>query len=61
MMPTIGNLLQDEKARVHIAFGDPYQDDTGAPWRCPTHIDMLLEECDLAVDGRTIMKKGNYV
>jgi aminopeptidase len=61
LMPTIGNLLQDEKARVHIAFGDPYQDDTGAPWRCPTHIDMLLEECDLEVDGRAIMKKGNYV
>jgi len=61
MMPTIGNLLQDEKSRVHIAFGDPYQDDTGAPWRCPTHIDMLLEECDLEVDGRAIMKKGNYV
>ena len=30
-LPTIGNLLQDEKARVHIAFGDPYRDETGAP------------------------------
>ena len=28
-LPTIGNLLQDEKARVHIAFGDPYRDETG--------------------------------
>ncbi len=61
MMPTVGNLLQDEKARVHIAFGDPYQDDTGAPWRCPTHVDMLLEECDVEADGRTIMRKGKYV
>jgi len=60
-MPTIGNLLQDEKARVHIAFGDPYQDDTGAPWRCPTHLDMLLVDCDLVVDGETIMKNGKYL
>jgi len=59
-MPTIGNLLQDEKARVHIAFGDPYRDETGAPWECPTHVDMLLEECDVSVDGKTIMKKGRY-
>jgi len=46
---------------VHIAFGDPYQDDTGAPWRCPTHLDMLLVDCDLAVDGETIMKNGKYL
>jgi aminopeptidase len=60
-MPTIGNLLQDEKARVHIAFGDPYRDDTGAPWNCPTHVDMLLEECDLFADGLQVLKNGNYV
>jgi len=60
-MPTIGNLLQDEKSRVHIAFGDPYPDETGAPWSCPTHVDMLLEECDLTVDGWQIMKNGRYV
>jgi aminopeptidase len=59
--PTIGNLLQDEKARVHIAFGDPYRDETGAPWTCPTHVDMLLEECDVSVDGIPIMKKGSYI
>jgi len=60
-MPTIGNLLQDEKARVHIAFGDPYPDETGADWSCPTHVDMLLEQCDLVADGRPVMKNGSYV
>jgi len=60
-MPTIGNLLQDEKARVHIAFGDPYKDETGAPWKCPTHVDMLLEHCDVVVDGTKIMTNGIYV
>jgi len=60
-MATIGNLLQDEKARVHMAFGDPYQKDTGAPWKCPTHIDMLLEKCDVVADGFQLMKNGNYL
>jgi aminopeptidase len=60
-MPTVGNLLQDEKARVHIAFGDPYQDETRAPWRCATHVDMLLEECDLSADGVAVLRKGSYV
>ena len=60
-LPTIGNLLQDEKARVHIAFGDPYQTETGAPWKCKTHVDMLLEQCDISAEGRgQIMKEGKY-
>lgn len=61
-LPTVGNLLQDEKARVHIAFGDPYPDETGATWSCETHVDMLLEQCDLDVEGKSvIMKNGAYV
>jgi aminopeptidase len=60
-LPTIGNLLQDEKARVHIAFGDPYRDETGAPWESKTHVDMLLDECNVKVDGKTIMENGKYI
>ncbi|HZW57402.1 MAG TPA: aminopeptidase [Nitrososphaerales archaeon] len=60
-LPTVGNLLQDEKARVHIAFGDPYQAETGAPWKCKTHVDMLLEQCDVSIEGKgQIMKHGKY-
>ena len=30
----IGNILQDEKfPGIHIAFGNPYGEHTGAPWR----------------------------
>ena len=60
-LPTVGNLLQDEKARPHIAFGDPYQHETGAPWASKTHVDMLLEHCDVLVDGRKIMEGGKYI
>ncbi len=61
-LPTIGNLLQDEKARPHIAFGDPYQQETGAPWQSRTHIDMLMEKCDVLVDGsKKIMQAGQYI
>jgi aminopeptidase len=60
-LPTIGNLLQDEKARPHIAFGDPYQQETGAPWTSKTHVDLLLEDCDVTVDGEKIMEDGKYV
>ena len=59
-LPTIGNLLQDEKARVHIAFGDPYQEETGASWKSSTHVDMLLESCDLWIDGDVVMRNGAY-
>lgn len=60
-LPTIGNLLQDEKARVHIAFGDPYRDETGAPWESRTHVDMLLEASNVKVEGRAIMNNGKYI
>lgn len=46
---------------MHIAFGDPYPDETGAKWDSKTHVDALLEECDVAFDGRKIMEKGRYV
>jgi len=37
----IGNILQDEKfPGIHIAFGNPYGEHTGAPlWHSGTHID----------------------
>jgi leucyl aminopeptidase (aminopeptidase T) len=38
----IGNILQDEKfPGIHIAFGNPYGEHTGAPWYSSTHIDVV--------------------
>ncbi|HUA98462.1 MAG TPA: aminopeptidase [Terracidiphilus sp.] len=38
----IGNILQDEKfPGIHIAFGNPYGEHTGASWYSGTHIDVV--------------------
>jgi leucyl aminopeptidase (aminopeptidase T) len=59
--PLISNLLQDEKARVHLAFGNPYSELTGANWQSETHIDGLIKKCDVWVDGRRIMIADKYL
>ncbi|MFO7619388.1 MAG: aminopeptidase [Thermoplasmata archaeon] len=58
----IDNILQDEKfPTVHVAFGDPYHEKTGATWASDAHIDLLMRKCSIWVDGRQIMDKGKYI
>ena len=58
----IGNILQDEKfPGIHIAFGNPYGEHTGAKWYSGTHIDVVGREFDIWVDGRQIMEKGRFL
>lgn len=58
----IGVLLQDEKfPGVHLAFGDPYGNQTGAAWSCRTHVDVLTRDCDVWIDGSPIIAKGRYL
>jgi aminopeptidase len=58
----IGVLLQDEKVPgVHIAFGDPYGNQTGADWRSRTHIDVLTRDCDVWIDDEQVMAGGKYL
>lgn len=58
----VGNLLQDEKyPGVHVAFGYPYPDETGADWTSETHVDVIMKECTAEVDGRRILEDGRYV
>ena len=56
-----GNLLQDEKIPgVHVAFGDSYPEDTGAGWSASTHLDVIPTECTIVVDGRVLMRDGQF-
>jgi aminopeptidase len=58
----IGVLLQDEKIPgVHIAFGDPYGSQTGAPWKSRTHIDVLTRACDVWIDDEQVIGGGHYL
>jgi len=58
----IGVLLQDEKLPgVHIAFGDPYGNQTHAPWSSQTHVDLLARRCDVWIDKEQVIAKGRYI
>jgi aminopeptidase len=58
----IGVLLQDEKVPgVHLAFGDPYGSQTGAPWKSRTHIDVLTRACDVWIDDEQVIRSGRYI
>jgi leucyl aminopeptidase (aminopeptidase T) len=66
----IGNILQDEKfPGIHIAFGNPYGEHTGAPWRSGTHIDVvglgfniwLESDTDSGPVSEQIMREGRFL
>ncbi|MFW5713640.1 MAG: aminopeptidase [Brevefilum sp.] len=57
----VGNLLQDEKfPGVHVAFGNPYANYTGARWDCAVHVDVVMEKVSIWVDDFLIMKDGAF-
>jgi aminopeptidase len=56
-----GNLLQDEKIPgIHVAFGRPYPEETGATWSSPVHVDLVPTKCTVSMDGDVIMKDGCF-
>jgi leucyl aminopeptidase (aminopeptidase T) len=58
----IGNILQDEKLpTLHVAFGHPYAEHTGAPWKSTTHIDIVGREFNIWFDGEPIMEAGRFL
>jgi aminopeptidase len=58
----IGQILQDEKyPGVHIAFGNPYGEHTGAQWYSSTHIDVVGRKFDIWVDAEQIMRGGEFL
>lgn len=62
----IGNILQDEKfPGIHIAFGNPYGEHTGAPWRSTTHIDVVGLGFNIWLESESgteqIMRDGKFL
>ena len=56
-----GNLLQDEKMPgLHVAFGNPYPEFTGADWNAKIHVDVIPSACTITVDDRIIMRDGEF-
>jgi hypothetical protein len=56
------DILQDEKIPgVHLAFGHPYSEHTGAAWSCPTHLDIVGRHFDVWMDGEPIMADGQFL
>lgn len=56
-----GNLLQDEKMPgLHVAFGNPYPQFTGADWNAKIHVDVIPSCCTIEIDGRVIMRDGKF-
>lgn len=57
-----GNLLQDEKIPgVHLAFGDPYGQETGARWASAVHVDAVSPFCSVEIDGRLVLDHGRFL
>jgi aminopeptidase len=58
----IGNILQDEKIPgLHLAFGHPYSEHTGATWKCQTHLDIVGRHFDIWMDDDQIMADGRFL
>jgi leucyl aminopeptidase (aminopeptidase T) len=58
----IGHILQDEKIPgVHIAFGHPYAEHTGADWSSSTHIDVVGVQFDIWIDDMKVMEDGAFL
>lgn len=58
----IGNILQDEKMpTLHIAFGHPYSEHTGAQWTSTTHIDIVGRRFDIWFDDEQVMADSKFL
>lgn len=57
----IGNMIHDEKfPGVHVAFGDPLGEVTGAEWESKVYCDVVMQKCNIFVDGTQIMEDGKF-
>jgi leucyl aminopeptidase (aminopeptidase T) len=54
-------MLQDEKfPGIHVAVGEPIARETGADWTSEVHLDGVLKNVTIDVEGRVIMRDGLF-
>ena len=54
-------MIHDEKfPGVHVAFGDPLGEVTGAEWESKVHCDVVMRKCSIFVDENQIMEDGKF-
>jgi hypothetical protein len=46
---------------VHVAFGNPYPDLTGANWSSEVHVDVVPLDVSIVVDGQALMHEGRFL
>jgi aminopeptidase len=57
----VGNMLQDEKfPGIHVAVGEPIPRETGADWTSDVHLDAVLKNVTIDVEGQVIMRDGRF-
>jgi leucyl aminopeptidase (aminopeptidase T) len=58
-----GNLMTDEKVMgtIHVAIGDNASPSYGGANEAPIHIDGVVGQPTLVVDGESLIEKGNYL
>ncbi|MDQ7824583.1 MAG: aminopeptidase [Candidatus Eremiobacteraeota bacterium] len=58
----VGNLLQDEKfPGIHIAIGHGYPEKTGSDWNSEAHVDGVMKNPTIIVDGTPLMERGKFL
>jgi leucyl aminopeptidase (aminopeptidase T) len=58
----IGHILQDEKLpSIHMAFGHPYAEHTGADWVSTTHIDCVGIDMNIWLEDEKVMENGKFL
>ena len=54
------SMFSGPHGRDHVAFGNPYPQFTGADWDANIHVDVIPTCCTIEVDGRVIMRDGEF-
>lgn len=53
--------INERHPGLHLGFGAHHQDPRLVGWSYPWHVDLIVDKCDIELDGELIMKDGAFV